>query len=95
MVEKSVVERSPASLDRARKKQLASEEGARTMAQFQTEAVNVRKNMERLRALRLAKQAQAESDAQTAAENAPPRPRKNRARRPDRAKATRFQTSWS
>jgi len=78
MVEKSVVERSPASLDRARKKQLASEEGARTMAQFQTEAVNVRKNMERLRALRLAKQAQAESDAQTAAENAPPAKKKSR-----------------
>jgi len=78
MVGKSVAERSPASLDRARKKQIASEEGARTMAQFQTEAVNVRKNMERLKALRLAKQAKDESDAQIAAENAPPAKKKSR-----------------
>jgi hypothetical protein len=77
MVGKNDSERSPASIDRARKKQIASEEGARTMAQFQTEAVNVRKNMERLKAMRLAKEAQDETDAQ----NAPPAPAKKKARK--------------
>ena len=62
MVDKSDTERSPTSIERARKKQLAQEEGTRMMAQFHQEAVAVRKNMERLRALRLAKEADAETD---------------------------------
>lgn len=63
MVGKNDTERSPTSIERARKKQLAQEEGSRMMAQFQQEAVAVRKNMERLRALRLAKE-EAEAEAQ-------------------------------
>ncbi|MCG6206032.1 transcriptional regulator [Rhodopseudomonas sp. HC1] len=62
MVGKNDTERSPTSIERARKKQLAQEEGSRMMAQFQQEAVAVRKNMERLRALRLAKEADASSE---------------------------------
>ncbi|RJF68616.1 transcriptional regulator [Rhodopseudomonas palustris] len=63
MVDKNDTERSPTSIERARKKQLAQEEGSRMMAQFQQEAVAVRKNMERLRALRLAKESEAEAQA--------------------------------
>lgn len=63
MVGKNDTERSPTSIERARKKQLAQEEGSRMMAQFQQESVAVRKNMERLRALRLAKEADADAEA--------------------------------
>lgn len=66
MVGRNDTERSPTSIERARKKQLAQEEGSRMMAQFQQESVAVRKNMERLRALRLAKEAEAEAQAEAA-----------------------------
>ena len=51
-------EPSATSVERARRKLMAAQEGARSMAEFEKEAIAVRKNMDRLRALRLAKQAE-------------------------------------
>lgn len=51
-------EPSPESIARANRQRLALEEGARAMADVERHAVNVRKNMERLRALREAKEAE-------------------------------------
>ncbi|MBR0872525.1 transcriptional regulator [Bradyrhizobium tropiciagri] len=48
---------SPTSVARAERQRVAAEEGARAMAEIDREAVAVRKNMERLRLLREAKQA--------------------------------------
>ncbi|MGJ4941371.1 transcriptional regulator [Bradyrhizobium sp. HKCCYLS1011] len=58
MVRKKASEPSPESLARAERQRIASEEGAKAMAEFNQRAVDVRKNMERLRALRLAKEAE-------------------------------------
>lgn len=44
------------SLARAKRQRLAAEEGARAMADIEQKAVAVRKNMERLRALREARE---------------------------------------
>jgi hypothetical protein len=49
---------SPESIARANRQRLAHEEGLRAMADVEREAVAVRKNMERLRALREAKEAE-------------------------------------
>jgi len=49
---------SPESIARANRQRLAFEEGVRAMADVEREAVAVRKNMERLRALREAKEAE-------------------------------------
>jgi len=49
---------SPATSARANRQRLASEEGARAMAEIGQQAAAVRKNMERLRALREARDAQ-------------------------------------
>ena len=54
---------SPESIARANRQRLAFEEGIRAMADVEREAAAVRKNMERLRALREAKQAEAEAEA--------------------------------
>jgi hypothetical protein len=59
MVSKKLAEPSPASTARANRQRLAQEEGARAMADVELQAVAVRKNMDRLRALREAKEAQA------------------------------------
>ena len=48
---------SPESIARANRRRLASEEGARAMADAAQQAVTVRKNMERLRSLREARDA--------------------------------------
>jgi hypothetical protein len=50
---------SPESVARANRQRLAFEEGIRAMADVEREAAAVRKNMDRLRALREAKQAEA------------------------------------
>ena len=50
---------SPESIARANRQRLAFEEGIRAMADVEREAAAVRKNMERLRALREAKEAEA------------------------------------
>lgn len=52
---------SPERIARANRQRLASEEGARAMADIEQKAVAVRKNMERLRILREARDAQAPS----------------------------------
>jgi len=49
---------SPAQLARLEKQKVASTEGAKALADQQANSVAVRKNMERLRALRLAKEAE-------------------------------------
>ncbi|MFH0298563.1 transcriptional regulator [Bradyrhizobium sp. 31Argb] len=51
-------EASPESIARANRQRLAMEEGARAMADVQQQAIAVRKNMERLRALREAREAE-------------------------------------
>jgi hypothetical protein len=55
---KKPAEPSPESIARADRQRLAAEEGARAMADVQRQAVDVRKNMERLRALREAREAE-------------------------------------
>jgi hypothetical protein len=50
---------SPESIARANRQRIAHEEGLRAMADVEREAAAVRKNMERLRALREAKEAEA------------------------------------
>ena len=54
---KRPVEPSPESISRANRQRLAQEEGARAMADVERQAVEIRKNMQRLRALRQAKEA--------------------------------------
>jgi len=49
---------SPTQLARLEKQKIASTEGAKAMADRQASAIAVRKNMERLRALRMAKEAE-------------------------------------
>jgi hypothetical protein len=74
---KKSAEPSPASIARDHRKRVALEEGARAMADVEREAVAVRKNMERLRALREAKEAE---EARTPPEAAAPA-KKNRKKR--------------
>jgi hypothetical protein len=52
-------DQSPTQLARANRMRLAAEEGARAMEEATKQAVAVRKNMARLRELRLAKEASA------------------------------------
>ena len=56
MADKKPVEKSPESLARVNRQRLAAEEGARAMADVEQKSVAVRRNMERLRALRQAKE---------------------------------------
>ena len=58
MVSRKSAGPSPESIARANRQRVAQEEGARAMEDVAREAVAVRKNMERLRALRLAKEAE-------------------------------------
>jgi hypothetical protein len=58
MADKKSAEPSPESIARANRQRLAVEEGARAMAEAEQKAIAVRKNMERLRALREAKEAE-------------------------------------
>jgi len=58
MAGKKPAEPSPESIARANRQRLAAEEGARAMADVERKAIAVRKNMERLRALREAREAQ-------------------------------------
>ena len=48
---KKTDEPSPETMARANRRRLAQEEGARAMADVEKQAVDIRKNMERLRAL--------------------------------------------
>ena len=58
MASKKSAEPSPESIARANRQRLGAEEGARAMADVEQKAVAVRKNMERLRALREAREAE-------------------------------------
>jgi hypothetical protein len=58
MVDRKSTEPSPESIARANRQRLATEEGARAMADVEQKAAAVRKNMERLRVLREAKEAE-------------------------------------
>jgi hypothetical protein len=58
MNSKNSAEPSPASVARANRQRLAVEEGARAMADLERRAVDIRKNMARLRSLREAKEAE-------------------------------------
>ena len=75
MVDRKSAEPSPVSIARANRQRLAQEEGVRAMADVEKSAVAVRKNMERLRALREAKQA-AEAGTQPAGPAAAKKKRK-------------------
>jgi len=55
---KRTAEPSPESIARANRQRLAQEEGARALADADRQAVEIRKNMQRLRALREAKLAE-------------------------------------
>jgi hypothetical protein len=59
---------SPESLARAHRQRIAAEDGARAIADVERQAIAIRKNMDRLRALREAKEADA---ARELAENPP------------------------
>lgn len=78
MVGKKASEPSPESLARAQRQRIAMEDGAKARAEFDQRNVAVRKNMERLRALRLAKEAE---DAKVVVEAPPKAKRKARAAR--------------
>jgi hypothetical protein len=58
MVAKKSAEPSPESIARANRQRSAAEEAARAMADVEQRAIAVRKNMERLRALREASEAE-------------------------------------
>lgn len=51
-------EPSPESVARTERQRLSMQEGARAMADLERQAINVRTNMERLRGLREAKEAE-------------------------------------
>jgi hypothetical protein len=58
MADKKPTEKSPESLARVNRQRLAAEEGMRAMADVEQKSVAMRRNMERLRALRQAKEAE-------------------------------------
>ena len=75
MADRKLTEPSPASVARANRQRLAMEEGVRAMADVEKQAVAVRKNMERLRALRKARE-----DEQAALPPPDPSPAKKKKR---------------
>jgi hypothetical protein len=66
MTDKKTTTPSPTSIERARRKALEQQEGAQRMAEVAREGVALRKNMERLRALRLAREAEQAAAAASA-----------------------------
>ena len=58
MADRKSTEPSPESIARANRQRVAQEEGVKAMADVARDAVSIRKNMERLRALRLAREAE-------------------------------------
>jgi hypothetical protein len=71
--------RSPRSLALQERKRLAAEEGAKAMAEYAADAIAARKNMARLRALRLAQESESAAAA-TASLAGKPRKQAKRAR---------------
>jgi hypothetical protein len=66
---------SPESIARANRQRLAFDEGLKAMADVERDAAAIRKNMERLRALRVAKEAE-DIRSEAAAPKAPAKKRK-------------------
>lgn len=83
MAGKKPTEPSAESIARSNRQRIAQEEGARAMEDVARDAVAVRKNMDRLRALRLAKEA--EQALLAPAETAAP-PKKKRQHNPSKDK---------
>ncbi|WP_018321978.1 hypothetical protein [Bradyrhizobium sp. WSM2793] len=79
MTAKKPAEPSSEGIARSDRKRLAAEEGARALADVEKQAIEVRKNMARLREVREAKEA-ADAVLQAALPAPPPkkRPRKSR-----------------
>ena len=75
MTAKRPAELSSEAIARSDRKRLAAEEGARALADVEKQAIDVRKNMARLREVREAKEA---ADAVLQAALPAPRPRKPR-----------------
>ncbi|MGH6714963.1 MAG: transcriptional regulator [Bradyrhizobium sp.] len=75
MSAKKPAEPSPEGIARSDRKRLAAEEGARALADVERQAIEVRKNMARLREKREAKEA---SDAALRAALPAPMPKKSR-----------------
>jgi len=76
---KRPAEPSPESVARSNRQRLAAEEGARAMADAERQAVDVRKNMARLRELREAREA---ADATLQASLPAPAPAKRKKKLP-------------
>lgn len=66
MADKKSGEPSPESIARSNRQRIAAREGLQAMADIERDAVAIRKNMQRLRALREAKAAEAIKDAPAA-----------------------------
>jgi hypothetical protein len=66
MTSRKTSDPSPESVARANRQRLAQEEGVRAMADVARDAVAIRKNMERLRALREAREAEQAASPQAA-----------------------------
>jgi len=79
MAGRKPTEPSAESIARANRQRLAQEEGVRAMEDVARQAVSVRKNMERLRALREAREAEHAALPQPVA---PPAKKKKREARP-------------
>ena len=77
MNDKRAASPSPESIARANRQRLAREEGLRAMADVEKQAAETRKNMQRLRALREAREAD-----ETSARAALPQPAKKKRKTP-------------
>jgi hypothetical protein len=77
MSDKRPASPSPESIARANRQRLAQEEGARAMADVEKRAVETRNNMQRLRALREAREAD-----ETSAQTVVPQPAKKKRKTP-------------
>ena len=73
MADKRSSEPSPESVARANRQRIAAQEGLQAMAEVERNALAVRKNMQRLRALREAKEAEAANSEPVAAPAKPKR----------------------
>lgn len=78
IVSRKLTEPSPVSIARANRQRQAREEGVRAMADIEKGTIAIRKNMERLRALRVAKEAE-DASVLPAATNIPRKKRKTAA----------------
>ena len=78
---KKPAEPSPEAIARANRQRLAQEEGAQAMADAKRQAVEDRQNMQRLRALREAKQTEAKQAGELNPDVLPQAEKKRRKRR--------------